>query len=138
LLPRPRDADASSGTRHQGIRKDNPVSQPENRNALIINEFRANHGRSGGAFEGAPLLLLRTAGAPTERRAQARHDRQPHDPQRSSAMTSGPAYSQHQAIPADDPKRPPLDEAARRTFIARSVALAPHYRTELLLLGAQR
>ena len=53
-------------------------------------------------------------------------------------MTNGPAHSQHQAIPAGDPKRPPLDEAARRTFIARSVALAPHYRTELLLLGAQR
>ena len=66
------------------------------------------------------------------------YDRQPHDPQRSSAMTNGPAHSQHQAIPADDPKRPPFDEAARRTFIARSVALAPHYRTELLLLGAQR
>ncbi len=92
----------------------------------------------GGAFEGAPLLLLRTAGAPTERRAQARHDRQPHDPQRSSAMTNGPAHSQRQAIPVDDPKPPPLDEAARRTFIARSVALAPRHRTELLLPGAQR
>jgi hypothetical protein len=32
------------------------VSQPENRNALIISEFRAKHGRSG-AFEGTPLLL---------------------------------------------------------------------------------
>jgi hypothetical protein len=53
-------------------------------------------------------------------------------------MTNGPAHSQHQAIPVDDPKRPPLDEAARRAFIARPVALAPHYRTELLLPGAQR
>jgi hypothetical protein len=126
------------GPWHQGIGKDNPVSQPENRDALIVSEFRANHGRSGGVFEGAPLLLLRAAGAPTERRAQARHDRQPHDPQRSSAMTNGPAHSQRQAIPVDDPKPPPLDEAARRTFIARSVALAPRHRTELLLPGAQR
>jgi hypothetical protein len=46
-------------------------------------------------------------------------------------MTSGPAHSQHQAIPVDDPKRPPLDEAARRAFVQ-------HYRTELLLPGAQR
>jgi hypothetical protein len=53
-------------------------------------------------------------------------------------MTNGPAHSQHHAIPADDPKRPTLDEAAPRAFIARSVALAPHYRTELLLPGAQR
>ena len=52
-------------------------------------------------------------------------------------MTNGPAHSQDQAISGDDPRRPPVDEAARRAFIARS-ALAPHYRTELLLLGAQR
>lgn len=27
-------------------------------NATIIDEFRANHGRVGGRFEGAPLILL--------------------------------------------------------------------------------
>lgn len=32
-------------------------------NAQIIAEFRANHGRVGGNFEGAPLLLLHTTGA---------------------------------------------------------------------------
>ena len=32
-------------------------------NAKIIEEFRANHGRVGGSFEGAPLLLLRSTGA---------------------------------------------------------------------------
>ena len=32
-------------------------------NAQIIAEFRANHGRVGGNFEGAPLLLLHTKGA---------------------------------------------------------------------------
>jgi hypothetical protein len=53
-------------------------------------------------------------------------------------MINGPAHSQQQAIPGDDPKRPPLDEAARRAFIARSVALALHYGTELFLPGAQR
>jgi len=35
---------------------------------LIVNErdiakFRANHGRVGGQFEGAPLVLLHTVGA---------------------------------------------------------------------------
>jgi deazaflavin-dependent oxidoreductase (nitroreductase family) len=35
------------------------------RNALIIEEFRANHGRVGGYFEGAPMLLLHTVGART-------------------------------------------------------------------------
>jgi len=32
-------------------------------NSKIIAEFRANEGRVGGPFEGAPLLLLHTVGA---------------------------------------------------------------------------
>ena len=32
-------------------------------NADNIAEFRANHGRVGGQFEGAPLLILHTVGA---------------------------------------------------------------------------
>ena len=32
-------------------------------NAHIIDEFRANEGRVGGNFEGAPLLLLHSTGA---------------------------------------------------------------------------
>ena len=32
-------------------------------NASIIEEFRANHGKVGGNFEGAPLLLLHATGA---------------------------------------------------------------------------
>jgi deazaflavin-dependent oxidoreductase (nitroreductase family) len=32
-------------------------------NAGIIKEFRANKGKLGGAFEGAPVLLLHTTGA---------------------------------------------------------------------------
>jgi deazaflavin-dependent oxidoreductase (nitroreductase family) len=32
-------------------------------NLPIIEEFRANHGRVGGMFEGAPLILLTTTGA---------------------------------------------------------------------------
>ena len=32
-------------------------------NQKIIEEFRANEGRVGGPFEGAPLLLLHTTGA---------------------------------------------------------------------------
>jgi deazaflavin-dependent oxidoreductase (nitroreductase family) len=38
---------------------------PENRNQTIIDEFRANAGRVGGNFEGAPMLLLHTRGAKT-------------------------------------------------------------------------
>jgi len=34
-------------------------------NNKIIEEFRANEGRIGGPFEGAPLLLLHTVGART-------------------------------------------------------------------------
>lgn len=34
-------------------------------NAEIIDEFRANEGRVGGMFEGAPLLLLHHVGART-------------------------------------------------------------------------
>lgn len=32
-------------------------------NAQIIAEFRANHGKVGGSFEGAPLLILHSIGA---------------------------------------------------------------------------
>src|SRR5438874_870050 len=34
-------------------------------NTKIIDEFRANNGKVGGPFEGAPLLLLHTTGART-------------------------------------------------------------------------
>jgi deazaflavin-dependent oxidoreductase (nitroreductase family) len=34
-------------------------------NTKIIEEFRANDGKVGGQFEGAPLLLLHTTGAKT-------------------------------------------------------------------------
>jgi deazaflavin-dependent oxidoreductase (nitroreductase family) len=36
---------------------------PEDFNSKIIEEFRANGGKVGGPFEGAPLLLLHTTGA---------------------------------------------------------------------------
>jgi len=36
---------------------------PADYNAQIIAEFRASHGRVGGRFEGATLLLLHTTGA---------------------------------------------------------------------------
>lgn len=39
------------------------MSDPNTMNARIIAEFRAHHGRVGGAFSGAPLLLLHTVGA---------------------------------------------------------------------------
>jgi deazaflavin-dependent oxidoreductase (nitroreductase family) len=32
-------------------------------NTTIINEFRANEGRVGGNFEGAPMIILHTTGA---------------------------------------------------------------------------
>ena len=36
---------------------------PDDWNAKIIEEFRANEGRVGGPFEGAPMVLLTTTGA---------------------------------------------------------------------------
>lgn len=39
------------------------MSDVQDWNARIIDEFRANEGRVGGQFEGAPLLLLHTTGA---------------------------------------------------------------------------
>jgi deazaflavin-dependent oxidoreductase (nitroreductase family) len=39
------------------------TSATEDRNQRNIAEFRADHGRVGGYFEGAPLLLLHTVGA---------------------------------------------------------------------------
>ena len=39
------------------------MTDPKDWNASVIEEFRANEGRVGGPFEGAPLLLLSTTGA---------------------------------------------------------------------------
>lgn len=39
------------------------MSEVRNWNAKIVEEFRANEGRVGGPFEGAPILLLHTTGA---------------------------------------------------------------------------
>jgi deazaflavin-dependent oxidoreductase (nitroreductase family) len=41
---------------------------PENFNEKVIAEFRANEGRVGGPFEGAPMTLVTTTGAKTGRR----------------------------------------------------------------------
>ena len=38
------------------------MSEVQDWNAKIIDEFRANGGRVGGQFEGAPILLLHTKG----------------------------------------------------------------------------
>ena len=39
------------------------MSQTNDFNRAIIEEFRANHGKVGGPFEGAPMVLLTTTGA---------------------------------------------------------------------------
>lgn len=39
------------------------MSDANDWNAKVISEFRANDGKVGGNFEGAPLLLLHTTGA---------------------------------------------------------------------------
>lgn len=39
------------------------MPEVEDYNAKIVAEFRANHGKVGGNFAGAPLLLLHTRGA---------------------------------------------------------------------------
>lgn len=41
------------------------MSSPNDWNNAIIEEFRANEGKVGGQFEGAPLLLLHSTGART-------------------------------------------------------------------------
>jgi deazaflavin-dependent oxidoreductase (nitroreductase family) len=41
------------------------MSEYDDWNAKIIEEFRGNSGRVGGPFEGSPMLLLHTTGART-------------------------------------------------------------------------
>jgi deazaflavin-dependent oxidoreductase (nitroreductase family) len=43
------------------------VADGEDWNSHVIEEFRANKGKVGGDLEGAPLLLLTTTGAKTEK-----------------------------------------------------------------------
>ena len=44
------------------------MAEPNDFNRAIIEEFRANGGKVGGPFAGAPLVLLTTTGAKTGRR----------------------------------------------------------------------
>jgi deazaflavin-dependent oxidoreductase (nitroreductase family) len=44
---------------------DGEVSVANDRNDKIIAEFRANEGRVGGVFEGAPMVILTSTGAKT-------------------------------------------------------------------------
>jgi hypothetical protein len=44
------------------------MTNPHDWNQKIIAEFRANDGRVGGQFDGAPVLLLTTTGAKTGKR----------------------------------------------------------------------
>jgi deazaflavin-dependent oxidoreductase (nitroreductase family) len=44
------------------------MTQPNDFNAKIIEEFRANDGKVGGPFAGAPMVLLTTTGAKTGRK----------------------------------------------------------------------
>ena len=39
------------------------MTDPNDWNRMIIEEFRANAGKVGGQFEGAPMVLLHTTGA---------------------------------------------------------------------------
>ncbi len=39
------------------------MTEPDDFNSQIISEFRANGGKVGGMFAGAPLLLLHSTGA---------------------------------------------------------------------------
>ena len=38
------------------------MTRPADRNTMIIEEFRANEGRVGGNFEGAPMVLVHSRG----------------------------------------------------------------------------
>jgi deazaflavin-dependent oxidoreductase (nitroreductase family) len=44
------------------------MPDPNDFNAKIIEEFRANDGKVGGPFAGAPMVLLTTSGAKTGRK----------------------------------------------------------------------
>jgi deazaflavin-dependent oxidoreductase (nitroreductase family) len=44
------------------------MTEPNDWNSQLIAEFRANQGRVGGQFDGAPLLLLTTTGRRTGQR----------------------------------------------------------------------
>jgi deazaflavin-dependent oxidoreductase (nitroreductase family) len=64
------DAGVRTGTTFVGFRfttvtmaRGGSMADREDRNAGIIQEFRANHGKVGGYFEGRPLLLLTARGA---------------------------------------------------------------------------
>jgi deazaflavin-dependent oxidoreductase (nitroreductase family) len=53
----------SGDTKHIGVDKEVQMSNQNNWNQAIIDEFRANSGQVGGPFAGKTLLLLHTTGA---------------------------------------------------------------------------
>lgn len=52
-----------TNTLHPIHSRTNSMSDPNDWNAGVIAEFRKNHGKVGGYFKGAPLLLLHHTGA---------------------------------------------------------------------------
>jgi len=56
-------AEGGAAEKHVGNLRDSPASATTPFNAKVIEEFRANAGKPGGAFANSQLLLLHTTGA---------------------------------------------------------------------------
>src|SRR4051812_36533110 len=66
IASRPRGGITVSSPRRPPVRvRSSQGASMSDWNTTIIEEFRANGGKVGGQFEGAPLLLLHTTGART-------------------------------------------------------------------------
>jgi hypothetical protein len=66
------------------------MSNPLDWNAKTIAEFRANQGRVGGPFEGAPLVLAHHRGRKSGREHVTPMMYLPHDTDRTSSTSSPP------------------------------------------------
>jgi deazaflavin-dependent oxidoreductase (nitroreductase family) len=111
-------------------------------NEPIIAEFRANEGRVGGPFEGAPLLLLHTTGARSgEERVNplvhldldghvyvfASSGGRPHHPAWFHNLLANPDVRVERGTTTYDAKAVPLDRAERDRIYAEQVRRMPGF-----------
>src|SRR5215207_6671146 len=66
--PRTHHGDAHESTRVASIGEADRMSEMQESNRALVEEFRATHGKLSGRFENSPILLLTTTGRRTGRR----------------------------------------------------------------------
>ncbi len=116
----------------------NATKQVNDWNANIIAEFRANEGKVGGQFEGAPVLLLHTTGAKTGKERVNPMMYLDHEGKRYifASYAGAPTHPDwyHNLVASPRVKV----EVGTETYEATAMSVALHHRDRVYLVQATR